>query len=75
MEISVGVSALLSGVVPRNRIMLIGFLPVSHALLVNPALFANRDVFPHPPSPYNTKGLSLSPNMYSLILSNVSSRP
>lgn len=51
MEISVGVNALLSGVVPRNLIILMGFLFMSHTVLDKPALFANKDVLPHPPSP------------------------
>lgn len=63
IDISVGVRALLSGVVPKNLIIHIGFAPLNHSVEVSPADLANNDVFPQPPSPYKTIGFSESPFM------------
>ena len=47
----VGVKALLSGVVPKNLIMLIGFFDTNQTVFESPALFASKEVLPQPPSP------------------------
>lgn len=76
MEIKVGVNALESGVVPKNRTMLIGLAPANQDFDVDKlAALANSDVFPHPPSPYKTSNLSESPNMYWWMCSKLSSLP
>lgn len=76
MDIRVGVRAEESGVVPRNRMMLIGLAPANHSLPVDiPADLANRDVFPQPPSPYRIRHLSESSVMYVRMCSKLSSRP
>lgn len=52
IDISVGVKALESGVVPKKRTMLMGFDPWNQPLEVDMlAAWARRDVFPQPPSP------------------------
>lgn len=60
MDINVGVKALESGVVPKNLTMLTGFTSANQTVLAMAALLAKRDVLPHPPAPYKTKGLSAS---------------
>lgn len=51
IEIKVGVSALESGVVPRNLMMLTGRLPANQSSAESAALFDKRLVLPQPPSP------------------------
>lgn len=46
---SVGVSALESGVVPRNLMMFVGWTSANHVSRDKAALFARRLVLPHPP--------------------------
>jgi hypothetical protein len=75
MDTKVGVRALLSGVVPRNLMMLIGLEPSNHSVDASPAEFARSDVLPHPPSPYKTIGFSQSLNMWFLMRSSSASRP
>lgn len=52
MDMSVGVSALESGVVPRNLTILIGLDPLNQPFEVDKlAALAKSDVLPQPPSP------------------------
>lgn len=60
IEINVGVNALESGVVPKNRTILIGFTHLNQSVKHSEALFASRDVLPQPPSPNKTNGFSES---------------
>lgn len=52
IEISVGVSALESGVVPKNRTIFIGLQSLNQSVNAKDALFASNEVFPQPPLKY-----------------------
>jgi hypothetical protein len=76
MEMRVGVRAEESGVVPKNRMMLMGLAFLNHSVLVHMlAVLAKREVFPQPPSPYSINSLSESLVMYWWMCSKLSSRP
>lgn len=49
IEIKVGVSALESGVVPKNLTILRGLQSLNQSVNANEALLANNEVLPQPP--------------------------